>query len=46
MAEVSVRAMRVDTVGDVGYIGKEAPVELPAQLDGRPGWRSFPIDCH
>ena|SRR5690349_14263500 len=34
--------MRVDTAKGVGYIGSEVPVELPAQLDGRPGWRSFP----
>lgn len=26
--------MRVDTVVKVGYIGDEAPVELPAQLNG------------
>jgi hypothetical protein len=34
--------MRVDTAKVVGYIGSEVPVELPAQLDGRPGWRFFP----
>jgi hypothetical protein len=34
MGEISVDAMRVDTLRGVGYIGKEAPVELPAQQDG------------
>jgi hypothetical protein len=30
--------MRVDTVGSVGYICDEAPVELPTQLNGHRIW--------
>lgn len=35
--------MRVDTVGSVGYIDDEAPVELPAQLNGHRIRQTIPL---